>query len=144
MNVPTTIDRKTNTLSFFRTFNVPCEEVFEAWTKPDQISEWWDPSGTRLADCKIDLRVGGAFSFTNASGHSPPFAGVYCEVTRPHRLVFEAMGALGTVLLETTGEGTRMTVTIRCSSKEHLEQFIKLGVDVGTDKTFDNLVAFLA
>ena len=37
-----------------------------------------------------------------------------------------------------------MTVTIRCASAEHLAQFVKLGVDAGTDRTLDNLVAFIA
>jgi hypothetical protein len=33
-----------------------------------------------------------------------------------------------------------MTVSIRCPSADHLEQFVKLGVDAGTDQTLDNLV----
>jgi hypothetical protein len=37
-----------------------------------------------------------------------------------------------------------MTVTIRCGSAEHLEMFLKLGIDEGTDRTFDNLVAYMA
>jgi len=40
--------------------------------------------------------------------------------------------------------GTHMTVTIRCGSAEHLEMFLKLGIDEGTDRTFDNLVAYMA
>ena len=51
------------------------------------------------------------------------------------------MGAVGTVRLEAEADTTRMTVSIRCGSAEHLEQFVKLGVDAGTDQTLDNLVA---
>ena len=77
-----------------------------------------------------------------ASDHgTPAFAGVYSAVERPARLVFDAMGAVGTVSLEAEAGTTRMTVTIRCASAEHLEQFVKLGVDAGTDRTLDNLVA---
>lgn len=36
-----------------------------------------------------------------------------------------------------------MTVSIRCASADHLDQFLKLGVDVNTDRTFDNLVDYL-
>jgi len=61
-------------------------------------------------------------------------------VERPAELVFDAMGALGTVRLESDAGTTRMTVTIRCASAEHLAQFVKLGVHEGTDKTLDNLV----
>lgn len=50
------------------------------------------------------------------------------------------MGAIGTVRLEADASTTRMTVTIRCPSAQHLEQMVKLGVDSGTDRTLDNLV----
>jgi hypothetical protein len=53
------------------------------------------------------------------------------------------MGAVGTVLLGAEGAGTRMTVTIRCASADHLAQFLAMGVDAGTSRTLDNLVAFV-
>jgi uncharacterized protein YndB with AHSA1/START domain len=140
-NTKTTIDRDTFTITFKRTFAASREDVFDAWTDPDQVKKWWDPTGTPLADCAIDLRPGGAFRFAMASEHAPPFSGVYRQVERPARLVFDAMGAVGTVGLEAGAGTTRMVVTIRCPSAGHLEQFLKLGVDVGTDRTLDNLVA---
>jgi uncharacterized protein YndB with AHSA1/START domain len=98
-----------------------------------------------LSECIVDLRPGGAFKFTNRdSAHSPPFAGVYKVIERPSELVFEALGSVGTVRLETRDAGTHMTVSIRCGSGEHLEQFVKLGVDVGTARTLDNLVDYLS
>jgi uncharacterized protein YndB with AHSA1/START domain len=141
----TTIDRSTFTITFQRTFEAPREDVFQAWTQPDQIAQWWDPTGARLRDCSIDLRPGGEFKFVNqGSGHSPPFAGVYRVIEAPSLLVFDAMGAVGTVRLEAEQGTTHMTVAIKCGSAEHLEQFVKLGIDVNTDRTFDNLVAFMA
>jgi uncharacterized protein YndB with AHSA1/START domain len=141
---PTTIDQATFTITFRRTFRAPREDVFDAWTRSDQLAEWWDPTGARLTECAIDLRPGGAFRFANQdSAHGPPFSGVYQVIDRPSLLVFDAMGALGTVRLETDGGATQMTVTIRCASAEHLETFVRLGVDRGTDQTLDNLVAYL-
>jgi uncharacterized protein YndB with AHSA1/START domain len=137
----TAVDHATSTITFERTLGASREDVFDAWTHPEQISQWWDPEGVPLVDCSIDLRVGGEFKLVNR-GHGPPFAGVYRVIDRPSLLVFDAMGAVGTVRLETAGGGTRMTVTIRCSGPEHLEQFVKLGVAEGTDRTLDNLVAF--
>ncbi|CAN5910492.1 SRPBCC family protein [soil metagenome] len=141
----TSIDRTTFTITFHRAFKAAREDVFEAWTQPDQIAQWWDPSGTPLIECAIDLRPGGAFKFVNKdSAHSPPFAGIYRAIEAPSLLVFDAMGSVGTVRLEADRGTTNMTVTIRCASAEHLEQFVKLGVDAGTDRTLDNLVAFVA
>jgi uncharacterized protein YndB with AHSA1/START domain len=139
----TTIDHPTFTITFKRSFTAPQETVFDAWTQPDQIREWWDPDGAPLRECAIDLRVGGEFKFVN-EGHSPPFAGVYRVVERPSLLVFDAMGALGTVRLEDRGGGTVMTVTIRCANAEHLDHFVKLGVAAGTDRTLDNLVTHVS
>ncbi len=138
-----TIDEPTLTLAFERTLAAPREEVFDAWTRPERISDWWDPTGAPLVSCEIDLRVGGAFRFVNV-GHSPPFAGQYVVIDRPGRLVFESMGSVGTVTLESHGSGTRMHVTIRCASKEHLAHFVQLGVAAGTDRTLDNLVRYVA
>lgn len=140
-SMKTTIDQDTFTITFKRSFAAPRDDVFDAWTDPERIKLWWDPTGAPLASCSVDLRPGGSFRFVNASHHGPPFAGVYSEIDRPARLVFDAMGALGTVLLEGDDDTTNMTVTIRCSSAQHLDQFVKLGVATGTDQTLDNLVA---
>lgn len=137
-----TINQETLTIAFERKIKASRADVFDAWTKPEQIAEWWDPTGARLVTCEIDLRPGGTFRFVN-EGHSPPFAGTYSVVEHPSRLVFEAMGSVGTVTLETAGGATRMSVTIRCASKEALEHFVALGVATNTDRTLDNLVRYL-
>lgn len=141
----TIVDRKNFIITFTRTFTASCEQVFDAWTQPKHIEHWWDPSGAALSECVVDLRPGGTFKFTNRdSSHSPPFAGVYRVIERPSELVFEALGSVGTVRLEARDAVTHMTVSIRCGSGEHLEQFLKLGVDVGTARTLDNLVEYLS
>ncbi|MFO0554630.1 MAG: SRPBCC domain-containing protein [Polyangiaceae bacterium] len=137
------VDRETRTIRFRRTLATTREDVFDAWTRPERISDWWDPTGAPLVACSIDLRPGGAFRFENA-GHSPPFVGTYRTVDRPSLLVFEAMGAVGTVSLQASGASTIMSVTITCPSDEHFEMFVKLGVDTNTAKTMDNLVAHVS
>lgn len=136
------LDPATFTMTFERSLLARPEQVFDAWTKPEHVTQWWDPTGTPLLECTIDLRAGGAFRFVN-DAHGPPFEGVYRVVDRPAKLVFDALGAVGTVLIESRGAKTHLTVTIRCASAEHLEQLVKVGVDAGTDKTLDNLIAYL-
>src|SRR5688572_19166017 len=72
-----TIDHATFTITFQRTLPVPREDVFDAWTEPEQLAAWWDPTGAPLAVCEIDPRPGGAFRFVNGAAHGPPFAGTY-------------------------------------------------------------------
>jgi uncharacterized protein YndB with AHSA1/START domain len=131
------------TLTFQRTLRASREQVFDAWTRPEEVTEWWDPTGAKLALCTIDLRPEGSFTFVN-QGHSPPFSGVYRVIERPARLVFDVLGSVGTVVLEAEGNLTRMKVTIRCSSAEQLEQFEQFGVRKNTERTLDNLVQRMA
>ena len=37
-----------------------------------------------------------------------------------------------------------MAVEIECRSAEHLDQYLEMGVDVGTAQTLDNLVAYVS
>src|SRR4051812_13042023 len=73
-----------------RSFDAPRALVFEAWTRPEHVAQWWDPSGAPLAACEIDLRPNGAFRFVNQSqgGVEHQFSGTYSEVSAPARIVF--------------------------------------------------------
>jgi uncharacterized protein YndB with AHSA1/START domain len=137
------IDHRSHTIRLVRTFTAPRSEIFEAWTKPEHVTCWWDAAGGPLKSCEIDLRPGGAFRFVAESQPDMPFAGTYSEIVPPERLVFEALGATGRVLLQDIAGGTRMTVEIDCKSAELLEQYLKMGVDAGTSQTLDNLVGYV-
>jgi len=136
------IDRDTRTITLTRAFAARRERIFEAWTQPDQVTCWWDPTGEPLAGCTIDLRAGGAFAFV--SRNSPhAFAGTYHEITPPRHLVFEAMGAMGRVILDEKDGTTLLTVKITCATAEQFEQYLQMGVATGTARTLDNLVAYI-
>lgn len=137
------LDRASHTLILRRALAATPERLFAAWTTPDQVARWWDPEGRPLAECTIDLRVGGGFRFVNDGHPQHPFEGRYTRIDPPDRLMFDAMGAQGTVLFEPEGDRTRMTVSIRCASRDHLEQFVAMGVAEGTAATLDNLAACL-
>ena len=136
------IDRRSHTIKLTRDFDAPRYEIFEAWTKPEHVTCWWDAAGEPLAACEIDLQPGGSFKFVTRGRPDIAFAGVYREIAPPDRLIFEALGATGRVLLQEASGKTQMTVEIGCRSAEQLDQFIKMGVDVGAAQTLDNLVAY--
>ena len=137
------VDRSSHTIRFERRFCAQPVRVFEAWTSPEQVTEWWDAMGQPLASCEIDLRPGGRFVFATCHHPDKPFAGVYTEITPPARLGFEANGAQGRVNLEAVSGGTRMTVEIVCLSDQHLKQFLEYGIADGTNRTLNNLVSYL-
>jgi uncharacterized protein YndB with AHSA1/START domain len=138
------VNRDTHAIVLRRMLAAPREKVFEAWTRPEHVRCWWDPAGYPLAECEIDLRAGGAFRFVNRDAPGAyEFAGVYREIAPPHHLIFEAMGAIGHVILEEIGGKTHLTVRIECGSAARLEEYLKMGVDAGTAKTLDYLVEYV-
>lgn len=42
-----------------RKFNAPVERVWQAWTTPQMIKEWWGPENYSCPEAKMDVRVGG-------------------------------------------------------------------------------------
>ena len=137
------IDHGSHTIRLTRSFDVPRAQIFDAWTLPQHVACWWDAAGEPLAVCEIDLRPGGSFRFVSKGHPEMPFAGIYQEITPPERLIFEALGATGRVMLRESAGKTHMTLEIECRSAEQLEQYLKMGVDVGTAQTLDNLVAYV-
>ena len=73
------------------TINATAEEVFDAWVTPELLEAWWGPEGFTTVVRELDLSAGGKFWFemTSSSGTVSGVAGVYREVDRPGRLVFE-------------------------------------------------------
>jgi len=137
------LDRPRKTVRFERHVAASPARLFEAWTRPEHVSQWWDATGKPLLRCDIDLRVGGSFAFVVQDHPEMPFAGVYREIVPGQRLVFDALGALGRVTWQERGKGTYMVVEIVCTSAEQMEQFVQMGVHVGTSTTIDNLVRYM-
>jgi uncharacterized protein YndB with AHSA1/START domain len=83
---------KTSNMNEFvisHTFEAPRERVWNAWTDPDQMKQWWGPRGSTILDCKIDLRVGGTCHYRMQYNDQSMWGKfVYREIVRPERLVF--------------------------------------------------------
>jgi uncharacterized protein YndB with AHSA1/START domain len=79
------------TLILKRTFHAPRERVFEAWTKPDLLTQWFGPTddfNVKVEDMK--LVAGGSYKI-NMGKPDPKMNviyGKYREIVKPERLVF--------------------------------------------------------
>jgi uncharacterized protein YndB with AHSA1/START domain len=78
-------------LEIKRVIQAPRERVFEAWTSPNEILNWFGPDPCQPLSAHVDLRVGGEYrirAISEACGGPTEVSGVYREVDRPSRLVY--------------------------------------------------------
>ena len=47
-----------------RMLQAPREQVFELWTSPEHLANWWGPNGFTLTTHEADIRPGGVWRFT--------------------------------------------------------------------------------
>ena len=94
-------DSSERTLHLVRAFEAPCQVVYDAWTDPRQIIQWWGPKGVTVAEHAFDIRPGGHWR-TNKRGPDGVdhiASGVYHELSPPERLVmswaWESAGVRG-------------------------------------------------
>jgi uncharacterized protein YndB with AHSA1/START domain len=76
-------------LSFTRTLAVPRRLIWECWTEPEHIPNFFVPAPHKVTAVDIDLRVGGRFNTTfEVDGNPMANEGVYLEVVPQAKLVF--------------------------------------------------------
>ena len=73
-----------------RSFNAPPEKLFNAWTQPALLKQWFAPMPWITAKAELDVRVGGASLIVMHSPEGKEFSshGVYLEIVKNSRLVF--------------------------------------------------------
>ena len=145
----TTVERKSEReLVTTRTFNGPARIVFEAWTKPELLRQWWVPKSMPLAllSYEADIRVGGGYRlvFDVDGTKTMAFFGKYIEVTPHSRIVWTndesgEDGAVTTVTLEEKGDKTLLVLHELYRSKEVRDAALASGAYDGMGETFGQL-----
>src|SRR5882672_4172967 len=101
-----------------RTFDAPRELVFDAWTDPRQITQWWGPTGFTTTTDEMDVKPGGVWRFVMHGPDGTDYKNkiVFIEVVRPERLVYRHAGDAETdpvrfhVTFAAQGSKTRLTM----------------------------------
>lgn len=117
-------------LSFSLTLNAPRAVIWQCWTQPQHLKEFFVPKPHFIESCDVDLRVGGRFNTVmNVEGNSMSNDGVFLEIVPDEKLVFTdayqegwkpAADPFMTAIIELadTDGGTLYTVTARHRSAE--------------------------
>lgn len=141
-------------IAMTRAFDAPRALVWETFTRPEHVRQWWGCKHLEVTVCEIDLRVGGAYRYV---GHTPdgtevPFKGVYREIVAPERLVFTEIfdvpmardheSVVTTTFTEKAGKTTVHSVA-RYDSKETRDAVLGSGMESGVDSSYDRIEELL-
>jgi len=99
-----------------RVFNVPRDLVFEAWTDPEHLSQWWGPRGFTNTFQEFDIRPGGHWRFVmhGPDGVDYKNHSVFVDVVHPERIVFDHIsGPRFQVTATFTEQAGKTTLTFR-------------------------------
>ncbi len=136
-----------------REFDAPRRMVFDAFTRPELLVQWYGATGWHLVSCDVDLQIGGRYRFES---HGPRSAimvqsGTYQEIIPPARLVvtelFDDQSYPGESLIthEFTESDGLTTVTTTIYFATAMGRDIALGYPMaqGVSESYDRLSELL-
>lgn len=138
-----------------REFDAPRELVFQAFTDPELVPQWWGPRRLSTLVDKMDAKAGGQWRFLNRDpqGNEYAFHGVYHEVRAPERIIdtfeFEGLPEAGHVCLETLtlealpGGRTRLTTQSVFQSVADRDRMLQSGMEEGLNDSCERLAELL-
>lgn len=136
-----------------RVFDAPRELVWEAYTDPKHVANWWGQRNSTTIVDKMDVRPGGEWRYIQRApdGTEYAFRGEYREIVPPEKLVstFEFEGMPGQVVVDSAtfeeqNGKTTITVVSTFDSKEARDGMLQSGMEEGANESWDRLAELLA
>lgn len=131
-----------------RTFGHRRELIFEAWTNPERLKNWWGPNGFTNTFHEFDLRPGGKWIFTmhGPDGVNYPNESVFIKIEEPELLVFNHLSHPRFQVVATFDElqetKTRVTFRMIFQSAEQCNA-LRSFIQGKNEENFDRLEAEL-
>jgi uncharacterized protein YndB with AHSA1/START domain len=138
-----------------RILDAPRALVFQMWTDPKHLSQWWGPNGFTTTTSAFDMRPGGVWRFVmhGPDGRDYENRITFEEVVPPERIVYRHGGGddvepvqfRTTVTFEDLGGRTRLTMRGQFPSAAERDRVIRdYGADTGMVQTLARLADYLA
>lgn len=150
-----------NEILISRILHAPRELVWEAWTKPEHVANWWGPRGFTNTTKRHEFRVGGHWEHTmhGPDGTNYPNKARFLEIVPLERITYllgggsdleadERRGVTfrATWTFETVGENlTRLTGRMVFPSKEARDRVVRdYGAIEGGKQTLERAAEYTA
>ncbi|HZZ76802.1 MAG TPA: SRPBCC family protein [Puia sp.] len=140
---------KDRELVITRKINAPVELVWEVWTKPEHIANWWGPDGFTNTITKMEVRPGGIWELTmhGPDGTDYPNKSIFREVLPLKKIVYEHISdphIVATITFEKQGNQTLMHWHAIFDSREKFIEVVKkYKADVGIRQNVEKMIAYL-
>lgn len=144
---------KPNEIRLTRVYDAPVKAVWDAWTDPQQVAQWWGPRGFTITTHSKDLRPGGHWDYTMHGPDGTDFLNTtkYLEVEKYAKLVYDH-GATETqpplfrvtVLFSEQRGKTKMEMTMALESPEAVQRTREVIKKHSGNSTWDRLAEHVA
>jgi uncharacterized protein YndB with AHSA1/START domain len=143
------IDTSDREITIARTFNAPIELVWEVWTNPDHIKNWWGPNGFTNTIEKMEVRPEGKWEFVihGPDGTDYKNINIYKEIVKHERIVMQHEGSpefTATITFSAKGDKTHIHWHMLFDTRETFEHVVKtFKADEGLKQNTEKLAVYL-
>lgn len=132
-----------------RTFKAPIDLMWEVWTNPEHVANWWGPNGFKNTIHHMDFREGGEWTLTmhGPDGTNYPNRSVFKEIVPHKKIVFEHFNPhfITTVLFESKGAETQIDWSLLFDTAEMRDIVVKAhNAEQGQKENMEKLEKYLS
>jgi len=121
---------KNRSMQIKGTFKANMQLLWDVWTKPEHLKNWWGPKGFSATIHKMDLQADGEWKLTLHGPDGKDYANrsIFKEIIPLEKIVFEHFNPhfFTTVLFETQDEETQINWTMLFDTPEMRETIVKV------------------
>ena len=136
-------------LQMVRILNAPIDLVWEVWTKPEHIQNWWGPHGFTNEVSLLEPYTGGRYelTMTGSDGTVYPNRYTYTEVIERKLIAYKHEHGpyfIAHIEFEDLGEQTKIIWTMLFRDREEFIQTVKtFKADKGLEQNAEKLEVYL-
>ncbi|MDP4219251.1 MAG: SRPBCC family protein [Bacteroidota bacterium] len=139
-----------------RIINAPRKLVFEAWTDPKHLEQWWGPNGFSTTTREFDFKAGGVWRHVmhGPDGTDYPNEIIYEEIVRPERITYTHGGGedgpddaqfYAEITFEDLGNQTKLTMRSTFATPAERDHVVRIyGAIEGGKQTLGRLDDYVA
>ena len=155
--------KPTKEVTLEKIYDASPEKVWQAWTDPEMLKQWWGPNDVSIPECEVDLMVGGKFYIVMEAGEAMgqfkgtkwPMMAKFTVVEPNSKLFYKAEawteGAKEATMIDQTteisftkeGEKTKVKVKAVIHNPETAPKMAVEGMEYGFTQQLEKLNNFL-